>query len=73
VITQTVEGFHAITAPTLIRVGDRSPFCSVEEAVSVCRALREGEFAVLPNTVMGSPSRRGGNGPVLPAPRRRGA
>jgi 3-oxoadipate enol-lactonase len=37
------------TAPTLILVGDRDMFCSVEEAALAYRALPTGELAVLPN------------------------
>jgi pimeloyl-ACP methyl ester carboxylesterase len=37
-------------APTLILVGDRDPYCTVEEAVTAYRALAHGELAVLPNT-----------------------
>jgi len=46
----TVEDLRAVTAPTLIIVGDRDEFCSVEEGVRAYRALPEGEFAVLPGT-----------------------
>jgi len=46
----TLEDFAAITAPTLIIVGDRDEFCSVEEGIRSYRALREGELAVVPNT-----------------------
>jgi pimeloyl-ACP methyl ester carboxylesterase len=41
---------RTITAPTLILVGDRDPFCTVEEGVTAYRALQDGELAVLPNT-----------------------
>ena len=34
-------------------VGDRDPFCSVEEGASAYRALPDGELAVLPNTAVG--------------------
>ncbi|MFN2591527.1 MAG: alpha/beta fold hydrolase [Candidatus Dormibacteria bacterium] len=44
------EDLQAITAATLVLVGDRDQFCPVEEAVSSYRALRDGELAVLPNT-----------------------
>ena len=48
-------GYHfddlaRLTPPTLILVGDRDFFCSVEEAASAYRALPDGELAVLPNT-----------------------
>jgi pimeloyl-ACP methyl ester carboxylesterase len=39
-----------IAAPTLILVGDRDPFCSLEEAATAYRTLKTGELAVLPNT-----------------------
>ena len=42
-----------ITAPTLILVGDRDPFCSLDEGVAAYRALQDGELAVLPNTALG--------------------
>jgi pimeloyl-ACP methyl ester carboxylesterase len=37
-----------ITVPTLILVGDRDEFCTVEQAVTAYRALTDGELAVLP-------------------------
>ena len=46
----TMQDLEAITAPTLIIVGDRDEFCSVEEGVRAYRALRESEFAVVPST-----------------------
>jgi pimeloyl-ACP methyl ester carboxylesterase len=46
----TFEHLHAITAPALILVGDRDPFCTVEEGAAACRALPAGELAVLPDT-----------------------
>ena len=45
-----IEDFGALSAPTLIIVGDRDEFCSVEDGVRAYRAIREGEFAVVPNT-----------------------
>ena len=42
------DDLKAITVPTLILVGDRDPFCSLEEGVRAFRALPEGELAVLP-------------------------
>jgi pimeloyl-ACP methyl ester carboxylesterase len=39
-----------ITVPTLILVGDRDHFCSVEEAVVAFRNLERGQLAVTPNT-----------------------
>ena len=46
----TTQDLGAITAPTLIIVGDRDEFCSVEEGVRAYRALTEGELAVVPGT-----------------------
>jgi pimeloyl-ACP methyl ester carboxylesterase len=46
----TTPDLAAITAPTLIIVGDHDEFCSVEEGVRAYRALAEGELAVVPNT-----------------------
>jgi pimeloyl-ACP methyl ester carboxylesterase len=46
----TFDDLATITAPTLILVGDRDHFCSVEEAVLAYRKLEKGELAVLPNT-----------------------
>ena len=46
----TMSDLGAITAPTLILVGDRDEFCSVEEGVRAYRALTQGELAVVPNT-----------------------
>jgi pimeloyl-ACP methyl ester carboxylesterase len=38
-----------ITVPTLILVGDRDLFCSVEEAAVAFRNLAHGQLAVIPN------------------------
>jgi pimeloyl-ACP methyl ester carboxylesterase len=46
----TFEDLHAITTPTLILIGDRDPFCSVEEGAAAYRALPAGELTVLPDT-----------------------
>ena len=46
----TFEDMGKIAAPTLILVGDRDPFCTLEEGVTAYRALQNGELAVLPNT-----------------------
>ena len=46
----TFEDMGKIAAPTLILVGDRDPFCTVEEGATAYRALQYGELAVLPNT-----------------------
>jgi pimeloyl-ACP methyl ester carboxylesterase len=40
--------FAKITAPTLILVGDRDDFCTVEQALAAFRQLPHGELAVLP-------------------------
>jgi predicted alpha/beta-hydrolase family hydrolase len=39
-----------IDAPTLIDVGDRDPFCTVDDAVKAYSALPHGELAVHPDT-----------------------
>jgi pimeloyl-ACP methyl ester carboxylesterase len=39
----------AISVPTLILVGDRDHFCTVEDGALAYRALRHGELAILPN------------------------
>jgi pimeloyl-ACP methyl ester carboxylesterase len=44
----TLDDFRTITAPTLILVGDRDEFCSVEEGVQVYRTLPQGELGVIP-------------------------
>jgi pimeloyl-ACP methyl ester carboxylesterase len=44
----TVRDLAAITAPTLILVGDRDPFCTVEAGAAAYRALPRGELGVLP-------------------------
>jgi pimeloyl-ACP methyl ester carboxylesterase len=46
----TMSDLRAITAPTLILVGDRDEVCSVEEGVRAYRTLTGGELAVVPNT-----------------------
>ena len=46
----TFDDFRSITAPTLILVGDRDHFCSVEEAAVAYRKLPAGELAILPDT-----------------------
>jgi pimeloyl-ACP methyl ester carboxylesterase len=46
----TTADLGAITAPTLIIVGDRDDFCSVEAGVRAYRALTEGELAIVPAT-----------------------
>lgn len=46
----TFDDSRAITVPTLILIGDRDPFCTVEEGTALYRALRAGELAVLPDT-----------------------
>jgi len=46
----TYADLAKITAPTLILVGDRDDFCTVEQAVTAYRQLPAGELAILPNT-----------------------
>jgi pimeloyl-ACP methyl ester carboxylesterase len=46
----TTQDLGAISAPTLIVVGDRDEFCSVEEGARAYRALAEGELAIVPST-----------------------
>ena len=46
----TVADMRAITVPALILIGDRDPFCTVEEGAAACRALPAGQLAVLPGT-----------------------
>jgi len=46
----TFDDMHAITVPALILIGDRDPFCTVEEGAAAYRALPAGELAVLPDT-----------------------
>lgn len=46
----TFDDLKMVTAPTLILIGDRDNFCSVEEGVQAYRALTNGELAVLPAT-----------------------
>ena len=46
----TFDDLASVTAPTLIVVGDRDDFCSVEDGVRAYRALGEAEMAVIPNT-----------------------
>jgi 3-oxoadipate enol-lactonase len=45
---ETLADFRGIVAPTLIEVGDRDPFCTVEEACVAYRNLPNGELCVLP-------------------------
>jgi pimeloyl-ACP methyl ester carboxylesterase len=47
---RTVEDLRAIAAPTLILVGDRDVFCTVEDGAACFRALPAGEMAVMPGT-----------------------
>ena len=46
----TLKDLQAITAPTLVLIGDRDVFCTVEQGAAVQRALPAGELAVLPGT-----------------------
>jgi len=45
----TLEDLRAVTAPTLILVGDRDMFCTAEEAVAAYRMLPAGELGIVPN------------------------
>jgi pimeloyl-ACP methyl ester carboxylesterase len=49
-IGYTFDDLARVSAPTLILVGDRDEFCSVEEAALACRKLKDGALAVLPAT-----------------------
>jgi len=44
------DDLRAITVPTLVLVGDRDHFCTVEESAVAFRALPRGELAIAPNT-----------------------
>lgn len=44
----TYADLARITVPTLILVGDRDDFCTVEQAVTAYRQLSDGELAILP-------------------------
>jgi pimeloyl-ACP methyl ester carboxylesterase len=46
----TFDSLAAISVPTLILVGDRDEFCSVEEGAVAYHALPDGELCVLPAT-----------------------
>jgi pimeloyl-ACP methyl ester carboxylesterase len=46
----TFDDLHTIIAPTLVLIGDRDPFCTVEEAAAAYHELQSGELAVLPDT-----------------------
>jgi pimeloyl-ACP methyl ester carboxylesterase len=46
----TFEDFGKITAPTLILVGDRDDYCTLDDGVTAYRQLANGEIAVLPGT-----------------------
>jgi pimeloyl-ACP methyl ester carboxylesterase len=46
----TFEDLGKITAPTLILVGDRDDYCTLDEGVTAYRQLANGEIAVLPGT-----------------------
>jgi pimeloyl-ACP methyl ester carboxylesterase len=48
-LDEDFEDFRRVTDPTLILIGDRDEYCSVEEAVLVYRLLARGELAILPN------------------------
>ena len=44
------DDLTTIDVPTLVLVGDRDHFCTVEEGVITYRHLRNGQFAVAPDT-----------------------
>ena len=44
----TYADLAKITTPTLILVGDRDDFCTVEQALTAYRQLSDGELAILP-------------------------
>lgn len=46
----THEDLATLTMATLVLVGDRDPFCPVEDGVRMYRSLPAGELAVLPGT-----------------------
>ena len=46
----TFDDLSKVTVPTMILVGDRDDFCSVEEAVVAYRRLPDAELAILPGT-----------------------
>lgn len=46
----TLDDFAKIVAPTLVLVGDRDEFCSIEEGMSAYRSLQQGEFGVIPGS-----------------------
>ena len=45
----TFDDLRAITAPTLVLVGDRDPFCSIEDGATAYRMLLHGALSVLPD------------------------
>ena len=45
-----IEDLAGVAVPVLLLVGDRDPFCTVEEGAAVYHALPVGELGVLPNT-----------------------
>ncbi len=46
----TADALREVTVPTLVLVGDRDPFCTIEEGATCYHALPVGEMAVLPGT-----------------------
>lgn len=46
----TFDDLSRVTVPTLVLVGDRDQFCSVDEGVQAYQTLPNGELAVLPGT-----------------------
>jgi pimeloyl-ACP methyl ester carboxylesterase len=46
----TFGHFAKITAPTLILLGDRDEFCTLDDGITAYRQLASGEIAVVPGT-----------------------
>lgn len=44
----TFDDLRTITAPTLVLVGDRDPFCSIEDGATAYRMLPHGALSILP-------------------------
>jgi pimeloyl-ACP methyl ester carboxylesterase len=45
-----IEDLGDVAVPVLLLVGDRDPFCTVEEGAGAYHAIPDGEFGVLSNT-----------------------
>lgn len=63
----TFEDLRAITAPTLVLVGDRDRHGMVEEGVAAYRVLKDGELAVLPNSPVANAAGWLDSGPAVEA------